>query len=79
MLCLLQIVIEVRSAAQFQNGAEAVMVDLYCVKMFDYSAIVQFFVDFILSQRMLDVVILNLVIPTIVKVVDLASNFSAVL
>ena len=55
------------------------MVNLYCVKMFDYSAIVQFFVDFILSQRMLDVVILNLVIPTIVKVVDLASNFSAVL
>ena len=55
------------------------MVDFYCIEMFHYSAIVQLLVDFILSQGVFDVVVLDLVIPTVIKVMNFACDFTAVL
>lgn len=55
------------------------MVDLDGVIVFDHAAIVQFFVDLVFSQRMLDVVVLDLVRPAIVEMVDLACDFTTIL
>lgn len=53
------------------------MVDLDCVIVFHHSSVHQLFMDLILPQRMLDVVILYLIGPRVVKRVDFASHFSA--
>ena len=47
--------------------------------MLHYSTVVQLLVDFIFSQGMLYVVVFDLVIPTIIKVMDFACYFAAVL
>lgn len=78
LFCFFEIVVEVRSTAQLQDGAETIVINLNSVKMLHHSSIIQLFVNLILPQSMLDVVILHLVIPAIVKVMDLAGNFAAI-
>ena len=55
------------------------MVYLDCIVLLDDAAVVKVFVDFIFSDCMLDVVVFDLLRPTIVKVVDLAGNFPTML
>lgn len=55
------------------------MVDLYSIVVFDDSSIVKFLVDFIFSQSVLNVVVLDLITPTVIEVMDFAGNFPAVL
>lgn len=71
-----QIVVQVWSWTQFQNRAKAIVVNLHCVVVFHHSPIVKFLVDFVLSQCMLYVIILNLVLPTIVERVNFTRDFS---
>lgn len=79
LLVLLQIEIKVRPSAQFKNRAEAIVVDLDGVVLLNHSSMVQVLVDFIFSDCMLDIVLLDLLAPAVVEVVDLAGNLSAVL
>ena len=76
---LFQIVVEVGSTAELEDGTEAVVVDLNCVEVLDHSAVVKLLVDFILSQSMLDVVVFDLVVPAVIKMMDFACDFAAVL
>lgn len=55
------------------------MVNLNRVIVLDHTSVVQFFVDLILAQGMLYVIILYLIAPAIIEVMNLASDFSAVL
>ena len=55
------------------------MVDLYSVVVLNNAPVVQFLVDLVLAQRMLDVIVLDLITPTVIKMMNFASNFSAVL
>jgi len=55
------------------------VVDLNSIVMFDNSSIVEFLVDFIFSQSMLDIVVLDLITPTVIEVVDFAGDLPAVL
>ena len=79
LLILLEIVVEVGAAAQLQDRAEAIVVDLHRVVVLNHAPVIQLFVDLVLPQSVLDVVIFDLVCPTVVKVVDLAGNFATVL
>ena len=79
LLVFLEIIVEIRPTAQFKNCTEAVVVDLHRVVMSHHSAVRQLFMDLILAQSMLDVVILDLITPTVVKVVNLAGNLTAIL
>ena len=54
------------------------MIDLNCIKMLNYSPVIELFVYFILPQGMLDVIIFDLIVPAIVEVMDFAGNFSAI-
>lgn len=45
----------------------------------DHASVRQLFMDLVLAQRMLDVVVLDLITPTVVEVVDLASDLTAIL
>ena len=54
------------------------MINLYCIKVLYYPSVVEFLMDLIFSKGMLDVVILDLIIPAIIEMVDLACHFSAV-
>ena len=75
---LFQIEVQIWSRAQFQNCTETVVVDLDGVVLLHYSSMVQVFVDLVLSDRMLYVVVLNLFAPRVVKMMDFACHFSAV-
>lgn len=55
------------------------MVDLDGVVLVYYPPVVEVFVDLVLSDGMLDVVVLDLLGPAVVEVVDLAGYFSAAL
>ena len=55
------------------------MVDLDGVVVLDHTAVVQLFMDLVFAQRVLDVVVLDLVRPAIVEMVDLARDFTAIL
>ena len=55
------------------------MVDLNSIVVFDNSSIVEFLVDFIFSQSMLNIVVLDLITPTVIEVVDFAGDLPAVL
>ena len=55
------------------------MIDLDSVVVLNNSSIVQFLMNLVLSERMLDIVIFNLIAPTVVKMMDFASNLSAIL
>ena len=79
LLVFLEIIVEIRPTAQLKNCTEAVVVDLYRVVMSHHSAVRQLFMDLILAQSMLDVVILDLITPTVVEVVNLAGNLTAIL
>ena len=54
------------------------MVNLDRVVVLDHAPIVQLFVDLVLAERVLDVVIFDLVVPTVVKMVDFAGDFAAI-
>lgn len=77
LLIFLQVVVEIRPRTQLQDGAERVVVDLNSVKMLHHPAVVELLMDFVLPQRVLDVVVLHLVTPAIVEVMDLASHLLA--
>ena len=55
------------------------MINFYSVELFDHPSMVEVFMYLILSNGMLDIVVLDLLRPTVVEVVDLASYLSAVL
>ena len=55
------------------------MVYFNSVILFDHSPVVEIFVDFIFSYGMLYVIILDLLRPTIVKMMDFAGDLSAML
>ena len=55
------------------------MIDFYGIKLFDYPSMIEVFMYLILSNGMLDIIVLDLLRPTVVEVVDLASYLSAVL
>jgi hypothetical protein len=76
---LLQIEIEVWSIAELKDSAETIMIDLDSVVLFNDSAIVQVLVNLIFSEGMLDVTFFDLLSPTIIEMMNLASNFTAVL
>jgi hypothetical protein len=76
---LLQIEIEVWSRAELKNCAETIMIDFDSVVLFNDSAIVQVLVNLIFSEGMLDVTFFDLLSPTIIEMMNLASNFTAVL
>lgn len=78
MLILFQIIIEVRSTAQLQDGAKTIMINLNGVIVVDNAPIVELFVNLILAQRMLYVVILDLVTPTVVKLMNFTGNLAAI-
>ena len=79
LLVLLQVVVQVRPATELKYGAKTIMVDLYSVVVLNNAPVVQFLVDLVLAQRMLDVIVLDLITPTVIKMMNFASNFSAVL
>ena len=54
------------------------MIDLDSIVMLHYASIVEFLVDLVLTKSMLNVVVLYLIGPTIVKVVNLACHFATV-
>lgn len=54
------------------------MVDFNGVIVLDDSSIIQLLMNFILSERVLDIVIFDLITPTVVKMMDFASNLSAI-
>ena len=78
LLSLFKVIIKVWSTAEFKDSAKAIMINLYCIKVLYYPTVVEFLMDLIFSKSMLDVVIFDLIIPTIIKMVDLACHFSAV-
>ena len=78
LLVFFQIVIEVWPTAKLQDCTEAVVVDLNSVVMLHDASIVQLFMDLVLSQSMLDVVIFDLVTPTVVEVVNFAGYLTAI-
>ena len=55
------------------------MVDLHSVILSHNSPVTQILVDLILSDRMFDVIVLDLLGPWVVEVVHLAGHFAAVL
>ena len=55
------------------------MVDLNGVELLDHTSMVEVFVDLVLSNRMLDVVILDLLGPAVIEVMNFACHFTAVL
>ena len=79
LLVLLQVIVKVRPTAQLENGTEAVMVNLHRVVVLNHAPIVQLFVDFVLPQRMLNVVVFDLVVPTVIEMVNFAGDFTAIL
>lgn len=76
LLVFFQVVVEVWSTTEFQDCAETVVVNFDCIEVFYNSAIVQLLVNLVFTKCMFNVVVLHLVTPTVIKVVDLASNFS---
>lgn len=78
LLVLLEVVIQVGTRTQFQDGAETVMVDLDSIVVFHYASVGQLLVDFILTQRMLYVIVFDLITPGVVKMMDFAGHFNAV-
>ena len=57
---LLQVKVEVRARTKLQDCAEAVVINLDGVKLFDYSPVVQVLVDLVLSYCMLYVIVFDL-------------------
>ena len=55
------------------------MVDLHCVELPHDSPVDELRVNLVLPYGVLDVVVLDVLRPAVVEVVDLASDFSAVL
>jgi len=45
--------------------------------MLDHTSVVEFLVNFVFPQSVLDVVIFDLIAPAVVEVVNFASNFAA--
>ena len=78
MSILLKVKVEVRPRTQFEDGAEAVVVDLDCVVLLDDAPVIEVLVDFVLSNSVLDIVFFDLLAPVVVKVVNLTCNFSAI-
>lgn len=79
MAVLLEIEIQIWSRAKLKNGTKTVVVDLYCVELFDHPPVIEVFMYLILPNSMLDVVVLDLLRPAVVKVVNLARHLTAVL
>lgn len=77
LFILLEIIVEVGSRAKLKDRAEGIVIDFDCVVVFDDSPMLELFVNLILSQGVLDVVVLYLVRPAIVEVVNFAGHFSA--
>ena len=73
---LLEVEVQVWPRAQLKDRAEAVVVNFNRVKLADHTTMAQVFVDLVLTNRMLDVVVLDLLRPTVVEVVHLAGNFT---
>jgi hypothetical protein len=76
LFVFLQVIVQVGPTAELEDCAETIVVDLHCVEVLHHPPVVQLFVDLILTQRVLNVVVFHLVAPAVVKVVDLASHFS---
>lgn len=55
------------------------MVDLNSIVVFNDSSVVKFLVDFIFSESVLNVVVLNLITPAVIEVMDFAGDLPAVL
>jgi hypothetical protein len=55
------------------------MVNLDRIVLLDDPSVVKVFMNLILSQGVLDVALLDLLTPTVVEMVNLASHFTAVL
>ena len=53
------------------------MIDLHRIVLVHYATMVQVFVYLILSYRMLDVIVFDLLRPAVVEMMDLARNFPA--
>jgi hypothetical protein len=75
---LLQVEIQVWTRAKLKDGTKAIMVNFNSVVLFHNSPMIEIFVNFVLTYGMLYVIVLDLLRPTVVKVVNFASNFSAV-
>lgn len=74
MLIFFEVVVKVRPTTQLQDCAEAIVIDFNGIKMLHYSPMVELLVDLVLSQRVLDVIILDLVAPAVIEVVNLAGH-----
>ena len=55
------------------------MIDLDSIVLFNDSPVVEVLMNLILTQGMLDVALLDLLAPAVIKVMNLACDFSAVL
>jgi hypothetical protein len=75
---LLQVEVEIWPRTKLKDGAETVVVNLNGVKLLDHTSMVEVLVDLILSNSMLDVVVLDLLRPAVVEVMNLACHFTAV-
>jgi len=74
-----QIVVQIWATAKLKNGAEAVVINFHCIIVLHDASIVELLMDFIFPQRVLYVVVFDLVTPTVVKVVNFASDFPTIL
>ena len=69
---LFEVDVEVWPRTQLKNRAEAIVVYLYGVILFDNSPIGELFVDLVLSESMLDVAVFNRLAPRVIKMVYFA-------
>jgi hypothetical protein len=70
--------VEVSSVAKLKNSAETIIVDFDGVVLSDYSRVVKFSMDLVLSQSMFDVICFEALAPVVVEVMDFASDFFTV-
>lgn len=54
------------------------MINLNSIILFNYSTMIQVFMNFIFSDSMLDIIIFYLLRPTVVKMVYFTCDFTAV-
>ena len=74
---LLQVEVEIGPGAKLKYRAKAVVIDLDGVILMHDPTMVQILVYLVLSDRVLYVIIFDLLGPTVIKVVYLACDFSA--
>lgn len=76
---LFEVHVQVHSTTELQYSAEWVVIDLNRVKLPHHSRVDKLWMNFIFSHGMSDVVLLQPLIPVVVKVVDLTGNLSVLI